>query len=55
VSRSQRNLAAALGRQGFDVSQKLVGQLLRKLKYSCQANRMTQPDRYERRESSQKH
>jgi hypothetical protein len=30
VSHSQRNLATALGRQGFDVSQKLVGQLLRK-------------------------
>jgi Rhodopirellula transposase DDE domain len=41
VSRSQCNLATALGRQGFKVSQKLVGQLLRKLKYSCQANRKT--------------
>jgi hypothetical protein len=50
VSRSQRNLAAALARQGFQVSQKLVGQLLRKLRYSCQANRKTRegtqhPDR----------
>jgi len=29
VSRSQRNIAAALRRQGFQVSQKLVGRLLR--------------------------
>jgi hypothetical protein len=50
VSRSQRHLAAALRRQGFAVSQKLVGSLLRELKYSCQANRKTRegtnhPDR----------
>jgi hypothetical protein len=50
VSRSQRNIAAALHRQGFEVSQKLVGLLLRKLEYSCQANRKTRegashPDR----------
>src|SRR3954447_7666838 len=34
VSRSQRNIAEALRRQGFEVSQKLVGRLLRDLKYS---------------------
>jgi hypothetical protein len=50
VSRSQRNIAEALRRQGFEVSQKLVGLLLRKLEYSCQANRKTRegashPDR----------
>ena len=50
VSRSQRNIAEALRRQGFEVSQKLVGRLLRELKYSCQANRKTRegsrhPDR----------
>jgi hypothetical protein len=50
VSRSQRNIAEALRRQGFAVSQKLVGVLLRQLEYSCQANRKTRegtshPDR----------
>src|SRR3954465_8357477 len=50
VSRSQRNIAEALRRQGFEVSHKLVGRLLRDLKYSCQANRKTRegsshPDR----------
>jgi hypothetical protein len=50
VSRSQRHLAEALRRQGFEVSQKLVGLLLRDLKYSCKANRKTRegsshPDR----------
>ena len=50
VSRSQRHLVAALHRQGFAVSQKLVGSLLRELKHSCQANRKTRegtnhPDR----------
>lgn len=50
VSRSQRNIVAALAGQGFQASQKLVGQLLRQLKYSCQANRKTRegagnPDR----------
>jgi hypothetical protein len=50
VSRSQRHLAEALRRQGFQVSQKLVGLLLRGLEYSCQANRKTRegashPDR----------
>jgi hypothetical protein len=50
VSRSQRNIAEALRRQGFEVSQKLVGLLLRELEYSCQANRKTRegsshPDR----------
>ena len=41
VSRSQRNIAAALRVQGFEVSQKLVGKMLRKLGFSCQANRKT--------------
>src|ERR1700712_4580482 len=50
VSRSQRHLAKALVSQGLKVSQRLVGQLLRQLKYSCQANRKTRegsshPDR----------
>jgi hypothetical protein len=50
VSRSQRNIVAALRQQGFAVSQKLVGLLLRALDYSCQANRKTRegaqhPDR----------
>lgn len=50
VSRSQRNIVTALTGQGFQASQKLVGQLLRQLKYSCQANRKTRegtsnPDR----------
>src|SRR5271166_6203661 len=50
VSRSQRNIATALRQQGFAVSQKLVGVLLRELDYSCQANRKTRegtqhPDR----------
>ena len=49
-SRSQRDIAEALRCQGFEVSQKLVGRLLRDLKYSCQANRKTRegsshPDR----------
>ncbi|MGC8508915.1 MAG: ISAzo13-like element transposase-related protein, partial [Thiomonas sp.] len=50
VSRSQRHLVKALTAQGFKVSQRLVGALLRELKYSCQANRKTRegsnhPDR----------
>jgi hypothetical protein len=50
VSRGQRTIAEALRRQGFKVSQKLVGLLLRELGYSCQANRKTRegaghPDR----------
>jgi Rhodopirellula transposase DDE domain len=50
VSRSQRHIAQTLRRQGFKVSQWLVGQLLREQKYSCQANRKTRegtnhPDR----------
>jgi hypothetical protein len=50
ISRSQRNIAEALRCQGFRVSQKLVGLLLREQKYSCQANRKTRegtnhPDR----------
>src|SRR3977135_1251457 len=49
-SRSQRKIAEALRRQGFQVSQKLIGQLLREQQYSCQANRKTRegshhPDR----------
>src|SRR6266403_1410462 len=39
VSRSQRNIAEALRRQDFQVSQTLIGQLLREQQYSCQANR----------------
>ena len=50
VSRSQRHLAAALAAQGFKASQRVVANLLRTLKYSCQANRKTReggshPDR----------
>jgi hypothetical protein len=50
VSRSQRHIVTALTGQGFKVSQKLVGKLLRQLKYGCQANRKTRegasnPDR----------
>jgi Rhodopirellula transposase DDE domain len=50
VSRSQRQLAKALTAQGFQVSQRVVGNLLRGLNYSCQANRKTRegsnhPDR----------
>ena len=50
VSRSQRHLVEALRGEGFEVSQKVVGSLLNKLKYSCQANRKTRegshhPDR----------
>ena len=50
VSRSQRHIAQNLRRQGFKVSQWLIGQLLREQKYSCQANRKTRegtnhPDR----------
>jgi hypothetical protein len=50
VSRSQRHIVNALTGQGFKVSQKLVGKLLRQLKYGCQANHKTRegasnPDR----------
>src|SRR3954467_8880432 len=50
VSRSQRQIVRALLSRGFQVSQKLVGLLLRELEYSCQANRKTRegsshPDR----------
>ncbi len=50
VSRSQRQIARALLSRGFQVSQKLVGRLLRGLGYSGQANRKTRegtnhPDR----------
>jgi hypothetical protein len=50
VSRSQRHIVTALTAQGFKVSQKLVGKLLRQLKYGCQANHKTRegasnPDR----------
>ena len=41
VSRSQRHIVRALKEQGYKVSQKLVGRLLRQLGYSCQANRKT--------------
>ena len=50
ISRSQRNIVEALRQKGFTVNQKLVGLLLRRLDYSCQANRKTRegsshPDR----------
>lgn len=50
VSRSQRHIVTVLTEQGFKVSQKVVGHLLRAMKYSCQANRKTRegannPDR----------
>jgi hypothetical protein len=38
VSRSQRPLVKALRDQGFNVSQRVVANLLRELDYSCQAN-----------------
>ena len=41
VSRSQRHIVKALKELGYNVSQKLVGRLLRQLGYSCQANRKT--------------
>jgi DDE family transposase len=50
VSRSLRHLVKALAAQGFEVSQRVVANLLRELQYSCQANRKTReggnhPDR----------
>jgi hypothetical protein len=50
VSRGLRQLVKALVAQGFQVSQRTVANLLRDLKYSCQANRQTReggnhPDR----------
>jgi hypothetical protein len=50
VSRSLRHLVKALAKQGFRASQRVVANLLRELKYSCQANRKTReganhPDR----------
>jgi hypothetical protein len=50
ISRSQRHLVKALSAQGFQVSQRVVANLLRELHYSCQANRKTReggnhPDR----------
>ena len=50
ISRSQRHLVKALAAQGFQVSQRVVANLLRELNYSCQANRKTReggnhPDR----------
>jgi len=50
VSRSQRHLVKALAEQGFKASQWVVVNLLRQMKYSCQANRKTRegsnhPDR----------
>jgi hypothetical protein len=38
VSRSQRHLVKALREQGFNLSQRVVANLLRDLNYSCQAN-----------------
>jgi transposase len=50
VSKSQRHLAEALRKLGFDVSHKLVGRLLKKMGFSLQANSKTRegsnhPDR----------
>src|SRR3984957_8789447 len=50
VSRSLRHLVKALSAEGFQASQRVVANLLRDLKYSCQANRKTRegsnhPDR----------
>ena len=50
VSRSLRHLVKALAERGFTASQRVVADLLRDLKYSCQANRKTRegsnhPDR----------
>jgi hypothetical protein len=50
VSRSLRHLVKALAAQGFQASQRVVANLLRDLKYSCQANQKTReggnhPDR----------
>lgn len=50
VSRSQRNIAAELQRLGFQVSQKLVGRLVKQLGFSMRANAKTRegadhPDR----------
>jgi hypothetical protein len=39
TARSQRNLVAALGRQGHQTSMKMVARLLKELGYSLQANR----------------
>src|SRR4029077_5094463 len=41
VSRSQRHLVKALAEQGFKASQWVVANLLRQMKYSCQAKRET--------------
>jgi hypothetical protein len=41
VSRSQRHIVKALKELGYKVSQKLVGRLLHRLGYNCQANRKT--------------
>ncbi len=50
VSRSLRHLVKALAARGFQASQRVVANLLREMKYSCQANRKTReganhPDR----------
>ena len=50
VSLSQRHLSAALAKRGFTAGQKLVGRLLKRLKFSLQANCKTRegashPDR----------
>lgn len=41
VSRSLRHLVKALSAKGFQASQRVVANLLRDLKYSCQANQKT--------------
>lgn len=41
VSRSLRHLVKALSAKGFQASQRVVSNLLRDLKYSCQANQKT--------------
>jgi hypothetical protein len=41
VSRSLRHLVKALSARGFQASQRVVANLLRDLKYSCQANQKT--------------
>jgi hypothetical protein len=50
ISRSQRNIVEVLAEQDFVVGQKLVGLLLQRMGYSCQANKKTRegtnhPDR----------
>jgi len=45
VSKSQRNIAEALTKLGFQVSHKLIGRLLKSLEFSLQVNRKTQEGR----------